>query len=438
VLLALPRDEHLMPVDALHHIEIGGLGRSVTAGTTLGEVRLRVSNAITGQPVEDRYLFHAPILAPDAAVVTVGEDALPDGWSLAGSDLRIPSGTHEIRSNLAIPTGLRVRIEAGAVLALGPGVSILSRSPVTAEGTAARPVEIRRLDPERPWGSFGVVDAGGRSSLRHVRVRGGSQGMLRGVRMTGQLAFHASDVDLSDCEIREAGADDALNVKHASVEVERCRFVSNPSDGFDGDWITGTVRDSVFLDDGGDGLDLSGSDVRVVDCLFGRMGDKGISAGEKSRVVVFNDVIRDSAIGIAIKDLSRVEVAASVFYQNDTAVSAYRKKPHFGGGTGAITSSLFWRNDEDVATDPESAVTLATVAMEARPGAGGVEHRDLRTGDLDAAWRTDGATGFALRETDAASDFARGANPESPLPDGVGAPDLAAGPIGLVRPLARP
>ena len=101
------------------------------------------------------------------------------------------------------------------------------------------------------------------------------------------------------------------------------------------------ILDSLFINNGDDGLDLADSKVRVEDCAFHWMGDKSISAGERSRVSVHSTRLSDSEIAIASKEDSRVDVHNSEFRRNRLGFSLYRSKPVFGGGSGSVTGGLF-------------------------------------------------------------------------------------------------
>jgi len=63
-----------------------------------------------------------------------------------------------------------------------------------------------------------------------------------------------------------------------------------------------------------------------------KVGDKAISVGEGSQVKIRRAVLGHGAIGVASKDSSLVEIHDSDISDFDYALSAYQKKPEFGGG----------------------------------------------------------------------------------------------------------
>jgi len=97
------------------------------------------------------------------------------------------------------------------------------------------------------------------------------------------------------------------------------------------------------------------------------MGDKSITAGERSRVVVAGTHLSDSEIAIASKEDSHVDVRDSEFRRNRLGFSLYRSKPVFGGGSGSVTGGVFARNERDFAVEPGSNLRLDHVQREAAP-----------------------------------------------------------------------
>jgi hypothetical protein len=287
-----------------------------------------------------------------------------------GDALVLPAGTHHVRQTLVVPASHRLVIEPGALLIMAPDASLLTFRPLEAVGTREAPIEIRALDPKKPWGSIGIARAPESSELAYVTVSGGSQARFEGIEFAGQLAFNASDVVIRDSDVRGAHGDDALSVRRGFFQVARTRFIDNAADGFDAEWSTGSIEQSLFANNGDDGLDLATSEVRVHRGWFRRMGDKAISAGERSRVAVIDSRLVDSQIAIASKEDSRVEVESSEFRRNEIGVSLYRDNRVFGSGYGTISGGLFAENLRDFAVETGSGLTLNGVERLERAEAG--------------------------------------------------------------------
>jgi hypothetical protein len=271
-----------------------------------------------------------------------------------GDSLVLPAGDYTLSQDLIVPADFRIVLEPGVSLRLGPGVSVLTFRALTARGTREQPIRIGPVDPDRPWGAFGVVRAPEASHLEHVAVGGGSRGVVDGVELAGQLAFNASDLDLRASEIRDARGGEGLSVKRGRFEVVRTRFVDNGLDGLDAEWARGSIHDSVFARNGDDGLDLAGSRIRVSNSVFRGMRDKAISAGEDSVLRVADSEISRSRTALVSKEGSRVEVVRTDVVNNDVGFSLYRGKSPFGGGRGHVRGGRFSGNRRDIEIEPGS------------------------------------------------------------------------------------
>lgn len=289
----------------------------------------------------------------------VEESGLP--FRRRGDELVLPSGDYALSRTLVVPAGYRLTLEPGVSLELGPGVSILTFRGLIARGTKEQPIRIGAADSDRAWGSIGVVRAPEPSRLEHVVVRGGSRSVVDGIELSGQLAFNASALELSDSEIGGARRGKGLSLKRASFDIVRTHFVGNASDAVDAGWAQGSVRNCSFVDNGDDGLDLAGATVRIWDSSFRGMGDKAISAGEKSWVSVADSQIAESKIGIASKEDSRVDVARTDILRNEIGFALYRDKPIFGPGFGRVAGGHFSDNLHDLKIEQDSRLELKGV-----------------------------------------------------------------------------
>jgi len=333
--------------------------RNAVTGESLPPARILTAEMLARRPGGDYRALFRPVEELIAA------SGLP--FALRGDELVLPAGNHHLSQTLVVPRSHRLRLDPGVTLLLDPDVSLISFRGITAEGTARLPILVRAADPTRPWGSIAVARAPEMSIVSFATISGGSRTSFQGIEFDGQLSFNASDLVLGDSEIYDAHGSDGLSVKRAAFEVSRTQFVANDSDGVDAEWSQGVIRESLFINNGDDGLDLADSVVSVDDCAFHWMGDKSISAGERSRVSVTATRLSDSEIAIASKGDSRVDVRNTEFRRNRLGFSLYRSKPVFGGGSGSVTGGVFARNDRDFSVEPGSNLELIHVQRETTP-----------------------------------------------------------------------
>jgi hypothetical protein len=173
-----------------------------------------------------------------------------------------------------------------------------------------------------------------KSTWRFVNVRDTNIIRRGGWMMTGGINFYNAPVELINCRFDNALGEDALNIFGAEFLLDGVVIDTVASDAFDGDFVTGEVVRSHFIASVEDAVDVSGSEITVRDCTFTRIGDKGISAGENSQVVVRDCVVESASIAVASKDFSQVDVdGLDIQAATNYGFAVYIKKAEFGPST---------------------------------------------------------------------------------------------------------
>lgn len=285
----------------------------------------------------EEHLFHereiatgTPLLRP--ANLTFGSLS----FVRKGDEYVLPVGNYTIHNTLFLPAGYHFRILAGTRIRIAPGVSVISYSPMTIQGDRRNPVSIGSLTRD-PYGVFaiqGVDHPTCATTITHLESYGGSEAFVDGVFYSGGLNIYECDVVMQHTHVHTHAADDGLNVKYAAVSISNNTFRDNAADQVDLDYVSGDIRENVFVGQGGingDGLDLSGARATIAHNEFTGFDDKGISVGEQSTVHISHNNIHENTTGIAAKDLSHVYVDKNAFSDNIMDIHAYQKKAMFGG-----------------------------------------------------------------------------------------------------------
>ncbi|MCP4872170.1 MAG: hypothetical protein GY898_25980 [Proteobacteria bacterium] len=244
-----------------------------------------------------------------------------------GREIRLLPGTWRLDATHAVPEGFTVVAGPATELVLGPGASLISRSPLRWAGTDEAPVVIRG---EPDAGGLFVTGATDESTLTHVRFVGLGAPRTAAWRPTGAVTFHESPVRIEGCEFHQARAEDALNVVRSTFDLRRSRFHTTASDALDADFCDGELESVGFVGCGNDCLDVSGSSIRAADLEMAGVGDKGLSAGEHSEVRVDGIRVRDAHVGLASKDRSTLWALNVLVADSANGFAAYQKKPEFG------------------------------------------------------------------------------------------------------------
>ena len=124
------------------------------------------------------------------------------------------------------------------------------------------------------------------------------------------------------------------------------------------------MSESLFANNGDDGLDLGTSEARITTSEFRQMTDKGISVGERSRASVTDCAVLDSAIGIASKEDSRVALSNTQIRGNHTGLSLYSDNRAYGGGFASVRDSIFSGNVNDMDVAEDSTIEVVDITRE--------------------------------------------------------------------------
>ena len=250
----------------------------------------------------------------------------------------VAPGTWEVKTPLILPVGMDLYIPAGASLRFHDDAYLIARGAIVAVGREDAPIEFVPMGEK--WKGIYVLGATETSSLSHVRVRG-TDFLKDGVlQLTGGVTFYKSDVNISHAIFEGATAEDALNIVSSKFTISDTVFRANRSDAFDSDFSSGSIEDSTFYGIGGDGVDLSGSQIISNNLKFTQIRDKAISVGEKSTLRAKSIAVTESGSAVVSKDGSQTIVdGLTVTASQGYAAMAYMKKSIYGTARLEISNS---------------------------------------------------------------------------------------------------
>jgi hypothetical protein len=176
-----------------------------------------------------------------------------------------------------------------------------------------------------------VLNAGKNSILRYTHFDYLSNSRQNGWELTGSVTFYESPVEFHNCNFfRNVRGDDYLNLIRSDFVLSSCVFKDTFADALDVDFCTGNISNSSFINCGNDAVDASASIVEFRDIQMDGIGDKGLSAGERSNVVVNHITITNAEIAVASKDTSEIKIEDIQIDNGVIGFTAYQKKPEFG------------------------------------------------------------------------------------------------------------
>ena len=260
----------------------------------------------------------------------------------AKKTVEIKRGTHRVTENLIVPAKYTLIVTKGTTLQFSENAILLSYGPVRMIGSKDNPIILEPValatdnNVQPSWQGMVVMNADGASRLEHVEFRN-TKGILQGGwQLTGGVTFYESDVDIVESRFLDNIGEDALNIVHSNFDITGIRIERTASDAFDSDFSKGSFTGGLFKDiglaGGGDGIDVSGSNIVVSGTRFIHVDDKALSVGEKSTMRAENVDIQDAGTGAASKDGSELLINNShIGDVNVVGLMAYIKKPEYGG-----------------------------------------------------------------------------------------------------------
>ena len=153
------------------------------------------------------------------------------------------------------------------------------------------------------------------------------------IQLTGSINFYNTKVSIIKSKFSNSLSEDLINLINSDFTINDIEIYKAKSDGIDFDFSKGIFDGGIIKNIGGDGLDFSGSNIKLKNINFEVIGDKAISVGEESNININNIKISDYKIGIASKDSSTV-IGKNLIVKRcgwyDFA--SYNKKSYFKGG----------------------------------------------------------------------------------------------------------
>jgi len=258
-------------------------------------------------------------------------------YFINGNDLVIRKGSYKIQDDLIFPK-LNIVLRPGVRLLLGPGVSVLFQSDLSAEGIKEDPITVSRLYQDKNFGVFAVIGKEKKAEvfLSNFHLEGGDQSLIEGVKFLGQLSIHNANVRIQNSSVIGGLSDDGMNIRNSNVSIRDSIFEGNFADQIDLDFCDAELVNNIFRfktnkfnlinDPNGDGLDVSGSKVRLIGNSFYDFVDKALSIGENSKVLLGDNTFNKNFRAITVKDGSSAYVLTNKYLTNNYDFSLYVKK----------------------------------------------------------------------------------------------------------------
>jgi hypothetical protein len=249
---------------------------------------------------------------------------------------QVVPGEWRVSEWIVIPESLRLEIPKGTTLRFDKTIGLLAKGPVLIAGTKEEPVVLTGSVPFSEVDTWpGIAVPQKPSEWSFVKIENTSGVKRGGWELTGGVNFYEAEIKMNHVTFFGNRAEDALNIVRSKFELDSVMIKNTTSDAFDSDFSQGTVKNSVFENigskGGGDGIDVSGSEISVKETHFINISDKALSVGENSHMKASGITIEDVSIGAASKDGSQLFLSNSKMRGIEKAgLMAYIKKTEYG------------------------------------------------------------------------------------------------------------
>ncbi len=283
-------------------------------------------------------------------------------YSEKEKELKVIPGNWEVDELLIIPPGFHLTITSGTTLVFRKGAGIISHGPVSIKGTQKNTVTLKGYANEF-WSGIAVLESEKESYIENTIIMNTEGFKVSSWHLDSGVTFYKSNAKITDCSFKSNICEDFLNIISSVFSISDTTFSDTLSDAFDSDFSSGTITNCTFSTIGtagdGDAVDFSGSKVHISKCRFDNIGDKALSAGEKSIITAIYMDIHNVGSGIVCKDGSYIKVSnSSISSAKIGAILAYIKKPQYRYPKIDAQNIIFNSTEKPVICQIGSSVTL--------------------------------------------------------------------------------
>tara|TARA_Y100000310_G_scaffold342034_1_gene443442 strand:- start:14921 stop:17617 length:2697 start_codon:yes stop_codon:yes gene_type:complete len=268
----------------------------------------------------------------------------------------IKKGNWVLDKSLIIPKGFSVYCEGGTNIDLIDNSLIISYSDFQFLGVEEEMIRI--FSSDNTGQGIVILNTEKESNFQFVEFSNLTNPSKESWLLTGAITFHRANFNFDNVIIKNINAEDSLDGVGSSYNIRNSRFENCFSDCFDDDFGGGIIKDTLFINSGNDGIDISGAKTNIIGVEIINAGDKAISGGEKSNLIINNLKITKAYVGVASKDNSNVSIINSEISNSKYGLAVYQKKQEFGPALINANEITFLENDNQYIIESGSDFNL--------------------------------------------------------------------------------
>jgi len=249
--------------------------------------------------------------------------------------IKLKNKTVQINENLFIPDlGFTWVIEKGSHIELN-NANIICESHILANGTRTSPIQFSSAAS----GGILIKNAPGQTIIKNTNFNQLTAPSEDNWVLSGAVTFYNCNVLVDSCSFTNAQSEDALNLVRCEFDLLNVTIDQCTSDALDIDFGTGNITNISVSNSKNDALDFSGSKINIQGAKLTNVGDKALSAGERSNLNVKSIQVENAFIAVASKDSSSISINDITSLNNKLEFTVYQKKPEYDVAYISVTNS---------------------------------------------------------------------------------------------------
>ena len=229
----------------------------------------------------------------------------------------------ELNKNTYIAKNQNFLIKNNVNLQLNNGAILFIKGNIKFEGLSDSKIFIKSD------GSGSIIFDNNDVTIKHTNIENLGYPKLDQYILYGGLNFINTNVVLEDILIKNSKGEDAINLINSHALLKNIFLENIQSDAIDIDFGTLNFDKINCLNIRNDCLDISGAKTKGTKLTINKSYDKGLSIGENSNVNIKGLVMKNSKLGVAVKDGSVVYLENIESVNNDYDLALFNKKKEY-------------------------------------------------------------------------------------------------------------
>jgi hypothetical protein len=235
-----------------------------------------------------------------------------------------------IDSSVITPKEMKVVFSPGSTLTFQSTGQLISPGGIHLDGNKDSRIKVNATHDAKNGGIL-VSESSNISTIKYTDFSNLKGVFVDNKLISGSVNFYKTRVIIKDSTFSSNYIkDDYINIVNSNFKLSNIVIDQSNADSIDIDFSQGSIEGAKIYNSGNDGLDFSGSEIKLSNILIENAKDKAISVGEGSKIEADSVTVNNSFIGVAVKDGSFFEANSSYLNNNKFDYVSFIKKPEYG------------------------------------------------------------------------------------------------------------